>query len=406
MNSLKKTTLEVVQKLKEIYWDPMEKYLESNPDKIDNFTWFLLRPEELTFYFGEHHLAIEYSGSERGKDLTTNSQQFSVNTFDYTEDEGDFFENITGIKFEGTSGIKFPLPPILEDLVAPTNDAIDKLVELGWNFAAQEAMISMNTCGFEIPKYQCRRVINALLFDVSPNGLITRHIKWLDFIPLKYEIIDEDTSTISVNFSIYEKLFKPDVKYIYPLPADEDFKYQKLPSLNRFIELAANTENSETTITKFLEQKENSFILSMAFLAKGIYPQVICKWQSEEREHIQPDFFILKHNGYADIVEFKLPNLKSKPVVGKSNRETFSAEVNKYISQSRVYEEYFSDPNNRSWFYEKYQFHVLHPRRILVMGRRSMFSSEDWRKLENDFKNLTIMTYDELIDGVMAQFYK
>ena len=49
----------------------------------------------------------------------------------------------------------------------------------------------------------------------------------------------------------------------------------------------------------------------MGFLAKEIHPQVICKWQSEDKPSIQPDFFIERPNGYSDIVEFKLPNTKN-----------------------------------------------------------------------------------------------
>jgi len=143
----------------------------------------------------------------------------------------------------------------------------------------------------------------------------------------------------------------------------------------------------------------------MAFLAKDIFPEVICKWQSNNKKDLKPDFFILKANGYADILEFKLPKLKSKLIAGKENREKFSAEVNSYISQTRVYEEYFEDPNNREWFEEKYGFKVLKPRRILVMGRRWNFESEEWKKIVSDYKSVEVVNYDELVDGVKAQFY-
>lgn len=42
----------------------------------------------------------------------------------------------------------------------------------------------------------------------------------------------------------------------------------------------------------------------------GVTSQVKCDWQSEEKDEIIPDFFVVRANGYADIVEFKLPKVK------------------------------------------------------------------------------------------------
>ena len=143
----------------------------------------------------------------------------------------------------------------------------------------------------------------------------------------------------------------------------------------------------------------------MAFLARDIRHQVMCEWQSEERNPVKPDFFVIHPNGYANIIEFKLPFLKSNTITGKSNRETFSAEINSYISQTRVYKTYFDDPNNRNWFERKYGFKVNNPKRILIVGRRWHFNSEEWREIVADYRDIEILTYDDLIDGVVAQFY-
>lgn len=51
-----------------------------------------------------------------------------------------------------------------------------------------------------------------------------------------------------------------------------DFKYDKLPKINRFIELFGNSENSEPTITSFLAQQENHFILNMGFMGTSTFP--------------------------------------------------------------------------------------------------------------------------------------
>jgi hypothetical protein len=143
----------------------------------------------------------------------------------------------------------------------------------------------------------------------------------------------------------------------------------------------------------------------MRFGASDIYEEVSCEWQSESRPPIRPDFFVVQPDGYGDIVEFKLPELKRKVVVGQTNRETFSAEINSYISQTRVYKSYFDDPNNRRWFESKYGFKVYNPRRTLVIGRRTDFSTDEWREILSEYGDLGIMTYDDLIEGVVAQFY-
>ena len=91
--------------------------------------------------------------------------------------------------------------------------------------------------------------------------------------------------------------------------------------------------------------------------------------------------------------------------MGKSNRETFSAEINAYISQTRVYREYFEDPNNRKWVKEKYNLNVRYPKRYLVVGRRFDFSNEVWKEIIDDYKDVEIITFDDLVDGVVSQFY-
>ncbi|WMN12071.1 DUF4263 domain-containing protein [Marivirga salinae] len=257
-----------------------------------------------------------------------------------------------------------------------------------------------------IPERQFSRIVNGLFFDADENGLKTRHIKWIDFIPVSYDDSQEGYDSYSINFGFYnEQLIELDAHYIYPLPDQEDYKYTKLPQLNRFIELTGNSETSEPEITRFLEIDENKFILTMGFLGKKVFGQIKCEWQSEERDSIIPDFFIERPNGYSDIIEFKLPNLKGNSIVGKCNRGTFSTEINSYISQTRNYRTYFEDPNNRRWVEEKYQIKVHNPKRILVVGRRWNFSIDEWKEIESDYRELEILTFDDLIGGVMAQFY-
>ena len=100
-----------------------------------------------------------------------------------------------------------------------------------------------------------------------------------------------------------------------------------------------------------------------------------------------------------------MPTLKGKSIVGRTNRETFSSELNSYISQTRNYKTYFEDPNNRKWVQEKYGIKVHYPKRYLIIGRRWDFPGEIWKEIVNDYTDIEILTYEDLIDGVVAQFY-
>lgn len=392
--------------INEHYWAPLYEYLKEHSDLIKTFPAFLIEQEQIVFYVGKNHLAIEYFGKEQTNELPE-SRNVHVIHYDYSESKNNLFEEIVGFKFESTIGadFKLPLPPFSEDLVYPTNKGMDKLIELKWNWIAQDSIMSINGPGFEVEEGKFARIVNGRFFDADENGLKTRHIKWLDFLPLKSTNETADSRELEVSLDRLHALVEFDANYKFPLPPKDDFKFNKLPQINRFLELIGNYNTSETDITSFLERPENKFILTMGILSKEVYSQILCEWQSENRKALKPDFLILRPNGFSDIVEFKLPVLKSKTTVGRHNRETFSAEINSYISQTRVYKEYFEDPNNRKWLEEKHGIRVRYPRRILIAGRRWDFSNDDWKNILDDFRDIEIMTFDDLADGVVSQFY-
>jgi len=396
---------QIYEILRDKYLLRIDDYVYQNQMDLATVTGFLIEPETIIVYIGRTHLAIEFMGPERINELHP-SAAIDFRFMDLTSPDMNFMEEIIGFAFDGTVDFDFELPYFSEDLILPTNKGHDKLQELGWNFAAQSMVMGFNIRALSVPENNHVRLINSFFFDSNDNGLITRHIKWIDFIPLNIIKDDDEVKELAIHFEIYrDELIENDANYIYPMPDKEDYKYAKLPIINRFIELAGNKKTSEPTITKFLSLKENQFILSMAFLARSVHYQLSCEWQSEEKNALEPDFFVVHPNGYADIVEFKLPDLKSSTVTGRANRETFSAEINSYISQTRVYSTYFDDPNNRMWFEANYGFQVHHPKRILVLGRRSDFSNDEWRELVADYRDIEIITYDDLVSGITAQFY-
>ena len=401
---------QVLKHICDYYLDKMKKYVEENNVKISEVNALLLNVESIVFYIGTDFLAVEYEGNAFSDSIKSEGS-IVVKTFDYTGlPANEFIANVIGIGIE-----RYNFFPTMinsqdcENLFLPTNDGLLLMTDLGWNFVAEESVLGVNAGYLELTKGVFHRLINCRFFDAVNGGLKTRIAKWIDFFPciMKENVIDEENIQVeySVQFPLdYESLWEKDVFYKLPIP--NDYKFQKLPQLNRFIETFGDVSKSETDITNFLSQPENEFILTMGFGCKEVIAQINCEWQSEERNAIKPDFFAIKANGYADIIEFKLPRLKGNAIVGVENRKTFSAEMNSYISQTRQYAKYFEDPNNRRWIEENYGFIADKPRRFLVVGRRSDFGTKEWSEIKTDYTNFEIVTCDDLVDTVIAQFYK
>ncbi len=384
---------------------PLWRMAKENPILLQSLAGFLLKPEKIVVHMGKNHIAIESYGPERINHVPTGSAVLNVSVLDYSLSSDNFFDRVIGFEYPD-AGLRMPLMGLAEEIVAPTIRGFEKLQELGWNLTGQESHMFLNTGSFTVPDKQFARISNSFFYDENDGRLVTRHIKMIDFIPIAYDDhSDPEYDTFTFIPEIFDYLLQADKQYVYPLPPAGDYRSNLLPKVNRFIEIWGGVSN-ETEITAFLESPKNQFILSMNFGAAAIKGQVKCIWQGDKkRPDLIPDFFVVKPNGFADILEFKLPNLKGGAVVGRRNRESLSAEISSYISQTRVYERYFEDPRNREWFKKQYGFDVYKPRRILVLGRRSDFVVDEWREVISDFPLVEVHTYDDIVDGVVAQFY-
>lgn len=170
--------------------------------------------------------------------------------------------------------------------------------------------------------------------------------------------------------------------------------------LTSFITLIEKEGVRETEITQFLAVGRNQFILKLFFGAMKVHDEILCERQIDnQKPNLQPDFFVEMSNGYSDIVDFKLPSTKSI-VVGKDNRERFSASMNTHISQVENYRDYFDETNHREHIWNKYDIKVLKPTIYLVIGRRGDFDNEEWKRLESRYNRLVIKHFDDVIDVV------
>lgn len=395
-----------IRELEKQYWKPLHDLLKKNPEFGHTFPALILIPNKIILYFGKTHIGIEYSGPERLNDLKIEGE-IDCDAMHVTHlDNDNLLEYVVGFKYYDSSK-KIPLFSFSEDLTIFANDSDDKLRDYKWNFSAKDVVYVFNPPPFYLIEGEHHRLVNAKFFTVDKKGkLKIRYIKWIDFIPIgEVHHPDSDMIGLEIKFSFLKSLIKNDINYIYPLPDKNDYQYSKLPILNKFVEVVYSHDSSETDITQFLAKSDHHFILKMAFFAKDIFSEKKCAWQSEQKKPIKPDFFVVRNDGYADIVEFKLPQLKSNVIVGSENRETASAEINKYISQARTYKRYFEDPNNRKWVENTHGLKMKYPKRILVLGRRSAFQNDTWKEIIDDYNEIEIITYDDVIEGVLSLLY-
>jgi hypothetical protein len=396
------TAIFLANQYAEHYFAPLRKFYSENIHLLTHIPGFLVNPDNMSVYYNKTHVAFEITGPVE-VDHVDQTNGFTATCYDYTS-ERNLFQKIVGFEYAVAHSIKMPLPNYSEDLIIPSNRGLDKMIELKWNFEAQNAIININPIGFFLEEGSFARIVNAMFFDADDDGLKTRNIKWLDCYPINISDVDSETDKLTIDITMFQEMLENDKKYIH-YPKVKDYKYSKLQKLNRFIELIGRNDARETNITQFLSLEENQFIMKMAFFGIKVFPEIECEWQSELKNSIRPDFFVTLPNGYNNIVEFKLPTLDIKPVVGTSNRERFSSEINSYIAQTRVYMNYFNDPRNRSWLFDNKTIKVMNPKRILVVGRRWQFESTEWKEIVADFKDVELVTYDDIIDGVSAQLY-
>ena len=400
---LKAMSIRLVELLDEHYWTPLRNLYKVCPSSFSG-PGFLVAPEKIAVYAGRTHLAVEYFGAIEPPSQLPGGMPVE---FRYLYNEPDFVQAIIGMQITNTG------PRLVTDnsdgfhsiFMPVSGSALTMMMDNGWDITAHEMAFSINCGGIDVLPDDFSRIVNCFFYAEEDGKLRTRHVRWLDFFPLRH---DEETETevtlVTGIWSDSELIVKHDSLYLYPKP--RGYEPEKLTLLNRFRELILDPSTHETVITTWLEEAEHQFILKMALGAVRIVGQKLCPWlDGSGRQPVKPDFFAIGPNGYAEILEIKLPQLKGSVVVGTENRKTFSAEVQSYVSQARVYRDYFDNPTHRKYVLDTHEVRLDHPRRILVMGRRWEFSDPEWRSIKAELPDLLILTYDDMIDAATAQIY-
>jgi Domain of unknown function (DUF4263) len=391
------------------YWLKLRELATKDSQIRAQMPGMILAPDKVTFYLGRTHVAVEYSGPMSVPEAFTKHDRTTVAFVDSREEE-DLLESIIGMKFYAT-GIKVKTDSgYYVNFFLPTSASTTALLmKNGWDVTAEDMNFGLNTKGILISETEFARAVNCFFYAVDQGRLRTRRLQWIDFFPIAQlaRTETEDTITEEVRVNLW-----PNLPYViehdshFQFPSPETFEHVRLALLNRFRELLLEPGLTEPRITAWLAKPAHQFILRMALAATGILYQKKCEWKTDpSRPAIMPDFFAVKSNGYADIVEFKLPTLKGSATVGLANREAFSAEMNSYIAQTRCYKEYFQESEHRKLVQKLHGLKVDNPARILIIGRRWEFGSAELRRIQAEFSQLTILTYDDLIDSVAALLY-
>jgi hypothetical protein len=118
-----------------------------------------------------------------------------------------------------------------------------------------------------------------------------------------------------------------------------------------------------------------------------------------------PDFSLVTHDNYLDILEIKKPNTSLLKLDKDRNNYYWDTEIAKAISQVENYIENVSNHRNdiRAFLKDTYNLEVraIRPRGIILAGDARKIKdakmSADFRLLREGIKNVTVLTYDELV---------
>ncbi len=382
-----------VNQLNDFTFNKINEFLQKHPEIRSTLNPAFPFPKEIRFGLLREYFVVEYVGPEKNKE-------------DYSKVNCTFYDNILDFLKIDISHLNYKTIPMknipylrifneIENRVENTNfflgDSMKFLCDYSYKFFPDENTLLGGIFDFESaqkPFY----VSNSTFFWTDKVG--TLKVRRVDFM---------EVWPVYNDYWLYPT--QPDklADFILACPVPNyDIKLHK--KINEFIELVGDLSKEEIQITKFIE--ENPEILQLGFGITDLNPQILLEWQyPSEKPNLQPDFMPVGFDGYANILDFKLPNLKSKPIVGSITRSHPSFEIDNALAQIDEYEEWCSQEINQQWLLKTKNIKVKYPKKYLVIGHSKDFSADDRQKLRKR-REAIIMTYDELISMARFQLYK
>ena len=133
-----------------------------------------------------------------------------------------------------------------------------------------------------------------------------------------------------------------------------------------------------------------------------------------------PDFCLVTHDNYLDILEIKKPDTQLLKLDAGRGNYYWDTEMSKAVSQTENYIEQVVNKASdmRSYLFDKQEINIkaVRPRGIILAGDTRVFDQQkqrdDFRLLSQGIKNISVLTYDELLTrlenyiGVLEDFGK
>jgi hypothetical protein len=380
---------------------------------LKNVPGFLIAPEAISVHWFNDHIAISYDGDESAKSLKATLNPVFKHTLHFDENATYPFSSVLGLDLPKSqnddplhSRMSLGVISISRRGLLFCDTTFSELADRGWRMGATDStgvILGFQEC--PVGKSEGFNFQNVFVFSRSANqDVATNRIKWLDVIPyfLSFDS-DGEISGVEVSQSRVERIVLEAGAKPYLIPTS--YRQLKLDVVNSFVELWGRKSTIETSITRFLEKKDHKFLITMNFGATNVYPELSCPKHPELVESIRPDFFVEKASETCDIVEFKLPRTGRSLVVGSKNQRRFASWFSAYIAQAEAYVQHFQDFRHREDIKERHKIIVDFPVVTLVMGRRDDINSWEVRELLSKHPRVRLISYDELVDGAVAQLY-
>lgn len=414
--AINKKTREAIERL--VYEEfilRIKALADSDTSYAENLPSFLKYPKRVNVYWFRNHFAFDIENDHAISNHTKLHKPAFTHRFFLSEEDTYVFSAISGHYFDRDSSIDPTMARVSLGFISSgisgrgflfSDNVFEELVNLGWRTEVFDSTgVIFGFKDIAIPANNYFNFQNIFLFYGAMDERILSHrIRWLDVMPYKLIYSNHDVVE-SILFS--PKFLKEAVtnagrsNFLTP----NNYEHKKFESINAFIELWGSKATNETTITRFLSEPKNKFILMMQFGVKEIYSELVCAKKDFAKQSIRPDFIIKKTNNLCNIVEFKLPRLKGKVVIGNNNRRRFSSFFSEYLAQAKAYVRYFSDADHRADFFKLYGLHIEKPKVTIVVGRRYDINTQEIRELMADYVDIELISYDDLVDVVIAQLY-
>ena len=384
---LEQIARDIGQQLNDKVFNSIYDFLKRHPERRKELNCAFPYPKKVRIGFIKDCLAIEYVGPEE-------------------EDKDDFETEITinrrmsiyeFLEIEDPNGKTNVFPRIGD--ITNTNfflgDAMLFLTDYFYDFTQVHEDFVLNGFFELAPKGPGPYAVSnsTIFYTDSQNALKIKKIDLLEVIP------GEGDKVYYHNDALYRNLFDFIIRTKVP-----QYQLHAHKVLNEFIALINLPDTSEPTITSFVEK--NPILLQLSFGFNELNPQKLLEWQDQPgRDNLKPDFMPNGMDGYANIMDFKLPHLKRKPVVGRTNRTHPSSELEDCFAQLETYEEFCSQNINKAWAEKKHGLKIENPIRYLIIGHSSEFSPAERQKMRASRRTL-IFTYDEFIEMARFQLYR